>query len=1577
MLRRAWVLARTGSVVVAHLTFCYLSVMGSPPDRPTSRDGNCLTYLDDFCEPYYVHRDFPRLTTPAWVGRPGVEAVVVLAIDDMRDTVKYEQFLRPILERLKRIGGRAPLSIMTNQVDPADPQLQEWLKEGVSIEVHTVDHPCPCLQGGDFEKAKSTCHRCIDLMASIPGNRPVAFRMPCCDSQNTPSPRAFNEILAKQTSQGHFLTIDSSVFHLFTPQDPSLDRAWVVDDQGRERFRKYVPFPSFVNTIEDYPYPYVIGHTCWELPCMVPSDWEAQNIHQPNNPQTVEDLKIALDATVAKQGVFDFVFHPHGWIRADQVVQLVDHAVARHGSRVEFLSFRQVQERLDTFLVAGGGLKDAQGSDRRVRLLDVDGDTHLDVIRSDGERMLLTRIWRPEERRWDEVRQEIPFSNPRFGILDRSGRAAFLVHGAEFGCRFYQFDGRQWRERELDLSDAADDACVKRLTAGEPVAVRLRDIDGNGLCELILSGRGGSSVLALTAAGDAWRRLAFPLPGGARLETDEGGDAGLRFCDINQDGADDVLYSDADRYGACLFRSLGEGWSWTVLEAHRAENARLAIPPFVRRDGSNHGAFFHSRHVWVQNEDTYRLPDGVDRISLDELLAAKPPPKDPRQSLDSFLPRAELAVELVASEPLIADPVAFDWTPDGRLYVVEMVDYPLGRGGNGQSIGGRVKLLKDTDGDGVYDRADLFLDRVLYPTGVKVWRQGVLVTAAPEVFYAEDRDGDGKADHRETLYVGFGEGNQQHRVNGLRWGLDNWVYLANGDSGGTIRSVKSGETLQLASGDLRIRPDQGLLERQAGRTQSGRNCDDWGTWFGGNNSHPVWQFLLPDQYVRRNPFLTPPPPYVELGDPVGAAPVYPRSRTLARFNDFHMANRFTSCCSPEIYRDSLLGATFAGDLFVCEPAHNLVHRRKLIAGSIRHSARRADDEQRSEFLASSDNWFRPTMVRTGPDGALWIADMYRLIIEHPEYIPEELARGLDFRAGDLMGRIYRVVPRGKPLRPMPRLDLMSREQWVDLLTSPNGWQRDMAQQLLIWNECREVEPRLTWLATDCPAPLGRLHALATLDGLGLVQPAILRRALKDLNPSVRRHAVRLAEPWIDRDEPLSNELLALAESENDPQVILQLALSLGQSRDAGAATALASLAARYGQDQDIAAAVLSSLHRENITPFLNDAIQQIAKQPAAWLVESLRLAAALQVDRAIELAVRAASTPDDQGQFHAWQFTATRGILDRVDPTGFGSRETGPGGIDALENVLRAARQTAGKATADGLLREEAIRLLPYCDVGRGSRSADGSTDVEMLLVHLTGPHEPPEIQSVALEALSRLDQERIADHLLSMWPHHSPHRRAGILDLLVSRSTWSSRLLTALERGDIRLDGVDTARRQQLTEHTDAEIRRRALELFGHLNTSSRQPIVDRYLNLIGPLTGASDQGGMLFTRHCSGCHRFDGAGHAVGPDLAAVTNRSIDTLLPAILDPNRSIEGRYEQYSAVTVDGRVVTGVLETESTHSVTLVGPDGRRETLLRDRLETIRSTGRSMMPEGMENELTPQDVADLIAYLQRRPSGAGE
>lgn len=537
-------------------------------------DGNRLAYLDGPLDPYYPHRDFPKLITPQWVGEEGVECVVTLAIDDMRESAKYEAFLRPILNRLKQIDGRAAVSIMSCRVDPADPQLQKWLQEGLSIEVHTYDHPCPCLQDGGLTKAKETYDKCVDLMNQIPGNKPVAFRMPCCDSKNTPSPRFWAEVFNKTTEKGNFLQIDSSVFNIITNKDKDLPKEITELPDGTERFRRYVPFANFVNTIEDYPYPYVIGGMCWEFPCVVPSDWSANHVQKPDNPDTVRDWKLALDACVLKQGTFNLVFHPHGWIKAEQIIELIDHAVEKHGKKVKFVTFRECAERISKNVLAGSSLRDHNGSRLQVEFLDLNADGFSDVLFQDSKQGVISREWQLRDHSWLE-RENNALRSPRRGL--------FREHPAR--NRDVLGDGRLWVIRETPTG-------IPRVSILENVF----DTFPGG------------------------KQLPFTLPWSAKFNNKA--DTGLRLVDVNADGKLDCLFSDEKRYSLYLFKDMEEGWATKVFEVGRGKEDAKApvIPPFVRADGTNNGAWFHSGALWLMNEDTWRMPDHVFKLTFAEML---------------------------------------------------------------------------------------------------------------------------------------------------------------------------------------------------------------------------------------------------------------------------------------------------------------------------------------------------------------------------------------------------------------------------------------------------------------------------------------------------------------------------------------------------------------------------------------------------------------------------------------------------------------------------------------------------------------------------------------------------------------------------------------------------------------------------------------------------------------------------------------------------------------------------------------------------------------------------------------------
>lgn len=1560
-------------------------------------DGNRLSYLEEN-DPYYVGLKFPKLVTPQWVGEDGVEAVVVLAIDDLKDNVAvYEAYLRPILERLKKIDGRAGLSIMTCKADGADPRVRAWLAEGVNLDVHTLTHPCPLLQKDSLAAAQDTVHGCVDLLNGIRGNKPVAFRMPCCDSLNTPSPRFYAEIFNKTSPGRNFMTIDSSVFQLFTPDDPSLPRELVQDSDGRERFRKYIPFPSFTNYVENYPYPYVIGKTCWEFPCNVPSDWEAQNLQKPNNPRTVEDMKAAIDAVVLKQGVFNLVFHPHGWIKSEQVVELIDHAVVKHGKKVKFLNFREAQERLDKNLLGGHSLRAEDGRDNGVRVLDVDNDGYMDVVIGNSKSQL-TRLWKPSTKRWslskfpvaltDEGRTGSPRSQGVFGCFEADGRAGLISTGVDNPPSIQRFAGGGKEVEAGKGSDSVDPASLpsgwehdpqlsqgldllspaSNTATGLPQSLRLRDLDGDGRCEIIVSNDATSSVLAWSPAQPqagaraTWKPAAFQLPPGAQVVDRDGRDGGLRFVDVDEDGHDDVIFSHPPfskkakalgaepDYGLSLFDSMAKGWSRQVLKGQAGDATAL---PWIAKSGMNQGMWIHSRVLWWQNEATAKLPNLVDRRAFNDLLqGVESKAKSPEASRRSIRVKPGFTVELVASEPLVEDPIAFDWGADGRLWVLEMGDYPLGRDGKGKA-GGLIRTLEDSNGDGRYDKATLFLDDLAIPSGLLPWRNGVLVACAPDILYVEDRDGDGKADHREVLFTGFREGNPQHRVNGFELGLDGWIYGANGDSGGEIRSMKTGATVSINGRDFRFRPDDGRFEAESGQTQYGRHRDDWGHWFGNNNPNWAWHYVLADSDLRRNPqFAVPDTKQMLEAD----NKLYPVSRTLARFNEPHSANRVTSANSPTPYRDELFGPQFESSLFASDPVHNLVHRMVLEPSGASFLGKRGPDEAEQEFLASTDNWTRPTMLKTGPDGALWIADMYRAVIEHPEWIPDDWEAKLDLRAGSKQGRIYRVHPVDKAPRPIARMDRLDTAGLVAALDSPNGWQRDTAQRLLLHKGDRAAAGALRELAARSTRPKTRLQALWTLQTLDVLTAPTVLGALSDPHPQVRCNALKAGASLL-RSTPEIGEAMLRLVGDSDPQVRFQLALSLGDWDDRRAGSALATLIQRDSGDRWLRAAVLSSAapHVGSIISALFENAKDQAP-PTVILDPLFAMAATAKERQGLSSLVETLSTPGGQGgQFAAWQFSALASLLEA---SARARKPVDSADLKRFEKIQEAARIRAGDEKAAEEDRLAAVRLL--------GRSQETQALDRAQLVGLLRPQVSGALQQAAVAALSRGDDPQVPTILIDGWKGHSPQLRTAILDTLLSRDSWTKTLLFSLEDTCLPPAEIGPTHRRRLLSHRDAGLKARAEAVFSR-ETSTRQEVIAAYQTATS-LPGNAASGAVLFRKVCATCHRVGQEGAEVGPDLAALTDKSPGALLVAILDPNRALEAKYANFTVQTTDGRVLTGLIASETATAVTLRRQEGKEDVLLRAEIDEIAASGQSLMPEGLEKDLKPQDVADLLAFL---------
>jgi putative membrane-bound dehydrogenase-like protein len=963
-------------------------------------------------------------------------------------------------------------------------------------------------------------------------------------------------------------------------------------------------------------------------------------------------------------------------------------------------------------------------------------------------------------------------------------------------------------------------------------------------------------------------------------------------------------------------------------------------------------------------------PDEISRhfrtakLPTPATAASTPAPASPPLSPAESLARIRLApgfrAELVAAEPLTLDPVAIDWDLAGRLWVVEMADYPLGLDGKGKA-GGRIRVLVDTNHDGRYDQSTLFAEDLHFPNGILTWRDGVLVTAAPEILFLRDTNGDGRADTREVVVRGLLEGNQQLRANGLRWGLDNWVYCAAGGHHGnygleTVLRTATGDT-RVGSRDFRFRPDTGELEPESGPSQYGRNRDDWGHWFGTQNIRPLWHYVLADRYLRRNPHIAAPDPTRMVVVPLSPK-VWPASAQEKRYHSFNEAGHFTSACSGMIYRDDLLFPTNPGSplhAFTCEPFHNLIQHNLISEDGVSFTASRSPEETGIEFFASEDRWCRPVMTRTGPDGALWVVDMYRYMIEHPDWLPAEGKAELlpHYRLGDDRGRIYRVLPSNAASRPPPRLDALDAAGLVAALDSPNGWQRDKVHQRLVQLGDATTAPLLERLLRDSPNPRARVHALGVLDGLHRLTPERLQAALVDPHPGVRENALRFAEPHGSR------EIITAAGGlvhDPSPKVQLQLALSLGQWTNSDAGVHLARLTRTAADDPFLTAAILSSA-LPHLRPLAQSLVHGTDAGPDRFVEPLTDLALALG-DRDTLAGLLASGTGADSND-RSLRLARFLSNLERRhlslaslaspdDPLGRQLRE--------LPRQLASAWITATNSASDIPRRIASASLLAAHPDSRSAMAVEAAAWLD--------PRVSPELQQAALRALATVGDDTVPGLVLPRFQQLSPALRSLALDTLLAREPWTRSLLDP-PKPEI-LASLDANRRSQLLRHSSARIRELAARTLGPV--SNRAATLESFRPALA-LAGDPDRGRTVFARLCLSCHRLAGQGNEVGPDLSAVAAHPPEKLLVNILDPNADIQPGSQAYQAELSDGSELYGLIAAETGNSLTLKLTDGTTRTLLRRELVSLRGGTTSLMPEGLEAGLTPQDLADLIRFLK--------
>jgi putative membrane-bound dehydrogenase-like protein len=937
-------------------------------------------------------------------------------------------------------------------------------------------------------------------------------------------------------------------------------------------------------------------------------------------------------------------------------------------------------------------------------------------------------------------------------------------------------------------------------------------------------------------------------------------------------------------------------------------------------------------------------------------------PLSPEEAQKAFvLADPALQIELAAAEPDVIDPVAIRFDESGRMWVVEMRDYPLG------GPPSRVRVLEDKDSDGRFEAATTFADNLQFVTGLQPWKGGIFVTLAGAVVYMKDTDGDGRCDQQETWFEGFAEQNTQLRANHPRLALDNWIYVANGLRGGRVvnRKLKDEAPINISGMDFRFDPLTGKAEAVSGNGQFGLCFDDWGNRFVCSNRNPVRHVVIEDRYLKASPSVTVPSVMHDVAAWGEQSRIFPISRAWTTSN-LH-AGQFTAACGVYIYRGDLLPAEFKGNAFTCDPTGNLIHREIMQPAGPTFTSRAAYEGK--EFLASPDEWFRPVNMELGPDGALYVVDMYRCVIEHPDFVPDELKRRPDQRLGDDRGRIWRILPlplregRGEGLstRRRPNLTKAASDELISLLADPNAWQRETAQRLLIERADTKAISPLAAVAKRGPEPLARLHAFWTLARLGALDEGLLSFACGDRHPAVQRQGLILSELSAVGRRSLNPVHL----SSGDGGVRFQAQLSLlfaektpletpltdaqfrrldfliGNAEDPWARSALLML---LGPDRapEFAQTLLSKeKHSYRLAPGKIELLEGVAELSQ----QSAREGAALAT---VKVAVNALSESQPEigiaalsGMSRSW----ARGKGSPLDPQTKTSLIPAAALLPILNNVKAAAA-----------VRSKAVALLAH--------AAEGPRE----LVRLTDRRNDQALRLAAIAALAKTSESAAWQPLLEGLPSDTPAARRAILDGLLTGRERTDLLLDAIEAGKIKATELEPPQVKRLVEHRDAAIKERAAKLLAAAVPADRAQALADYQPVL-KMTGDAARGQAVFEKHCSACHRIAGIGVNVAPDISDSRTKKFDQLLGDILLPNRAIDNNYLGYTVRLLDGTIATGILTTETATSITLKQQGGKEAVIPRAEIDELRSSGQSLMPEGLERNIPHQEMADLLSFIK--------
>lgn len=944
-----------------------------------------------------------------------------------------------------------------------------------------------------------------------------------------------------------------------------------------------------------------------------------------------------------------------------------------------------------------------------------------------------------------------------------------------------------------------------------------------------------------------------------------------------------------------------------------------------------------------------------------------------KASMAAFQLEPGLQIDLIAADPLVADPSAFAFDEKGVLYVAENTGYPDPMDGKKPDTLGKISRLVDSDGDGKYDQRTVFVDGLTYPNGIMAWKGGVFVTCAPHIYYFKDTDGDGLADIKEIVLTGFNANRTaQIRTSHPTLALDGWIYVTSGLNGGEVYSPAhpKRKPVSFNGADGRFHPETLEFQVRGGKSQFGLAFDAFGRRFGSSNRHPLQHIVMEPDQLNNNPNLLFNKAIENVSPAEAEGFVYPISKSITTaeyipklMGKSHQGT-FTSACGTLIFESGGLDSSHKGDAFICEPAQNLVQRQSITNNGATFISERVHEDW--EFLASSDSWFNPVFLSHGPKGAMYLADMYRKVIDHPSYVPEETRGALDFESGKGKGKIYRISNEALEYMKVESVFPSSSEadlaMLVSALSSTDEWERSTAFRLIVEKMPQEMVSNLKKIVLSNTIDEGKVRAIWLLHHFDALDEELLTTIYNENGPVVKEQVIAI----IGLKKTISTQLAeSLIKGATDPNARIRFltAAAFGTDTKSKWLSYLAKIAQKDASDPWARAAVMTALNGQE-----SEFLTILEAEKTAVTYHQLPMWSELGELIGSSVPPQELKALIDSGINSEWDnptFSLLLGLLKGSERGQFKGKEKNY--LDAYtksQDQLKALiQETADRASSseDSLTsRIQATALLSYFSPGK----------TEATLKGLISPNNPPEIQLAAIQSLGNLNSVEAGEILTepAAWKAYTPKTKGAVIATLVSRPILRDQLLKSIEDEKIKPAEISSSTRLSLMKASDEKVKMRAENLFKELESGGRMKVYEDLKSVLD-LEGKAENGQGVFKINCETCHTYAGNGGDVGPDLSGISNQPALAVLLHTIVPNYEVYPGFQAVTVTTHEGKQVTGRIAAESSNSLSLRTAYGTEENILRTQIKNIENPGISLMPNGLEQNMSEQELADLLAYLK--------